>query len=314
MGRIYRRAMQVVAYKGEPLESDGDFERLAKANPELTGREVQTLLQRQRNASILKGREAVIIRDMRVQFNVEKNIGSEPNKCDITVTNLARTTSTFLTTKPLRVQLAAGHDNVARYLFVGDLRDGRIVEQNTEVDAQLQLGDGDRAFRFGHVNRSYKRGTSVLTALRDAASGMGVQLPRNVERDAQLRKQFSSGVSLYGNAGDELTRLLAPYGYKWSIQNGSLQILADNEAREDRAWLIDDHAGLIGSPEWSTPTKTGETPKLTVHCALFPELTPGGKVQVASERVNGIFRIEKVTHAGDTDGEEWSTAIEVKKV
>lgn len=314
MARLYRRAMQILAYRGAPLESDGDFERLAKANPELTGREVTQMLQRQRNAAIAKEREAIIIREMRVQFTVEKTLGSEPNKCDISITNLARSTQKFLTTKPLRVHLAAGYDNVARYLFVGDLRDGRPKVDNTEVLTELQVGDGDRAFRYGHVNRSYRRGTSVLHALRDVASGMGLQLPRNVEASPELQQQFSSGVSLYGNAGDELTRLIAPYGYRWSMQNGVLQILKDDETRGDTAWRIDQSAGLVGSPEWSTPSKSGETPKLTVVCALFPELAPGGRVEVASKRVNGIFRIERVTHAGDTDGDEWTTTIEAKAV
>lgn len=307
--------MQLIAYKGAPLESVDDFEKLAKANPQLIGREVQELLQRQQQAAILKSREAVVIRNMRVQFSVEKSINSEPNKCDITVTNLARTTQSFLTTKPLRVHLAAGYDGLARYLFVGDLRDGRVVaDGNVDINTELQIGDGDRAFRYGHVNRSYKRGTSVFVALRDAAGSMGLQLPRNVTASSLLREQFSSGVSLYGNAGDELSRLLAPYGYRWSIQSGSLQILRDDETREEFHWTIDDSKGLVGSPEWSTPSKTSETPKLTVVCALFPELTPGGRVQVASKRVNGMFRIEKVTHAGDTDGSEWTTTIEAKAV
>lgn len=257
---------------------------------------------------------AIVIRDMRVQFTIEKSAGSEPNKADIVISNLRSDTSEQLCRKPLVVQISAGYDKVARHLFTGDLRDGRPIKEGTEINTQLQLGDGDRAYRFARVNRSYKEGTTVITALKDAAKSMGLRIPASLELSRELREQFQTGVSLYGSARDELTRLLAPYGYRWSMQNGQLRITRDDDVRQGEAWLIQegDKGGMIDSPKLTAPSKAGESPKLTVSALLFPEITPGGWVKVVSQKVNGIFRVEKVTHTGDTHGPEWTTTVEAK--
>jgi hypothetical protein len=255
---------------------------------------------------------AIRIRDMRVQFAVTKTSGSEPNKADVTISNLRSDTSDQLCRKPLAVQISAGYDGTARHLFTGDLRYGRPVKNGTEIDTELQLGDGDRAFRYARVNRSYRQGTSAITALRDAAGSMGLRLPSAVENAPELREQYQSGLSLYGSARDEFTRLLAPYGYRWSIQNGSLRVTRDDDVLQGAAWLIREGDGMIDSPVITTPSSPGEAPKLNVSNLLYPEITPGGWVKVESRKVNGIFRVEKVVHTGDTHGSDWTTAIEAK--
>ncbi len=285
MGRLFGRAFQVMAYRAEIEDYFGEPQP-----------------------------NATIIRDLRVQFSVEKSNGSDPNKADVIITNLAKGTRAAIVRKPIKIQISAGYDGQARHIFTGDLRHGYSAMSGPDWETRLQLADGDRAFRYARINRSYKPGTSVLTALRDAAGGMGLSLPSNVEASTELREQFSAGISLYGAARDELSRLLAPYGYRWSVQNGQLQILRDDETREDRAWPITADKDMHGSPEWTTPTKAGEAPKLKVRCALYPELTPGGTTEIVSSAVNGIFRIEKVTHTGDTHGDEWATEIQAKAV
>lgn len=258
--------------------------------------------------------DSITIRDMRMQFSIVKSTGSDPNTADVVITNLSERTRADLCRKPMRIDLAAGHDGAAHHLFTGDLRYGLSEYRGTEWETKLQLGDGDRAYRLARVNRSYKSGTSVLTALRDVATSMGLVLPRNVEVSRDLRAQFSAGVVLSGNARDELTRLLAPYDYHWSSQNNQLQILRNNEVREDTAHVISEDTGMIDVPQWSTPTKAGKSPKLQIRSLLYPALIPGGKIHVTSRVANGLFRVEKLTHTGDTEGEDWTTEIEAKSL
>lgn len=251
---------------------------------------------------------------LRIQFQIEKTLDKEPNTCELVITNLAAGTRVDLCKKPLIVRVDAGYeeDGGARHLFAGDLRYGWSKQDGTEWLTTLQLADGSRAFQHARVSRSYKAGTSVLTAVRDAARTMGVLLPKNIEISTELGRSFAAGVQLHGHTRDELTRLLAPFGYSWSIQSGRLVILKDNEVDTTRALVISKDTGMIGSPEFGAPEKDGKSPTLTIRTLLYPQVSPGVMLSVQSDSINGIFRAERVVHSGDSHGEDWYTEIEAK--
>lgn len=251
---------------------------------------------------------------LRIQFQIEKTLDKEPNTCELVITNLAAGTRVDLCKKPLIVRIDAGYeeDGGARHLFAGDLRYGWSKQEGTEWLTTLQLADGSRAFQHARVSRSYKAGTSVLTAVRDAARTMGVLLPRNIEVSTELGRSFAAGVQLHGNTREELTRLLAPFGYSWSIQSGRLVILKDDEVDTTRALVISTDTGMLGSPEFGAPEKDSKPPTLTIRTLLYPQVTPGGMLSVQSDSINGIFRAERVVHTGDSHGDDWYTEIEAK--
>jgi hypothetical protein len=292
-GRLFKRTGKILAYRsvaGTPggfiASNPGFFDKLPNATE---------------------------ITDLRFQFEVEKTIDAEPNTCKLTITNCQETTRVDLETKPLTVQILAGYDGDPRYLFTGDLRYGWSELDGTEWLTHLQIADGDRAFRYAQIARTYRKGASVITALQDCAQTLGLKLDTYAIASAELQKQFASGRTLQGATRDELSRLLAPYGYRWSIQNGQLQILKDGDTRQNEAILVNESTGMIESPQFATPEKAGKSPTLHVKMLLYPELTPGGTIKVESRSINGIFRIERVTHTGGTfDDDDWMSEIEAK--
>lgn len=293
-GRRFKRVWKVTAFRAKPgtpggfVNSHTDF-----FEPQPNGIEITKL---------------------RVQFSIEKSLDKEPNTCELTLTNLAEGTRADVCRKPLIVRVEAGHeeDEGLRLLFQGDLRYGFSKQENTDWSTVLQLADGSRAYQHARVSRSYRSGTSALTAVRDAARSMGVVLPRNVEADPALSRGFAAGVQLHGPAREELTRLLAPFGYSWSIQGGRLVVLKDDEVDAGRAVVISQETGLLGSPEFGAPEKDGKPPTLKVRTLLYPQINPGQTLDVRSRGIDGIFRAERVTHVGDSHGDDWFTEIEAK--
>lgn len=301
MSRLYNRIARVTAYRANPGTPGGFID----SNP--------TFFDTLPNATIITG--------LRIQARIEKSIDRAPNTLKVTVTNDAEPTRVDLTTRPLTVTIDAGYDGNLRHIFTGDMRRGWSELKETDWLTHMHLADGDRAYRFARVNRSYTRGTPVLTALREAARTMGLTLPANVQVSSALQEQFANGRVVDGPARDELTALLAPYGYSWSIQNGKLQILRDEEVRADQAFVISEATGMIGSPEFSVPDQPKKAPtrsgsrvkiqKLKIKCLLFPELVPGGKIRVESRAIDGMFKIMRVNHDLDTGyGGNWFTEIE----
>lgn len=256
--------------------------------------------------------QGIEIEKLRVEFTVEKHLDSEPNTATLVITNCSESTRNFLEKKPLIVRIDAGYDGLARHLFTGDLRHGESVKEGTDWRTTLQLADGDRAYKRARVSRSYGTGTSVYTAVSECARAMGLDTPPGLIVSPDLQIQFATGVVLSGPAQQELTKLLAPYGYQWSIQDGKMVVLKDAETRPDVALVVSQDTGLLGSPAFATPTNDGKPPTLMFRTLLYPQLTPGGKVSISSRKINGVFKLVKVTHSGDTHGGDYVSEVEAR--
>lgn len=264
------------------------------------------------NFAVTRTANSTEITDLRVQFKIHHSLTKHPNSCDVIITNLADKTRVDLETKPLLVMLNAGYGDNLKLMYTGDLRFGMTKQEGANWETLLQLGDGDCMHRWARVNKSYTSGTSIKTVIRDAARSMGFQLPKNLEDDPELNQSFSNGTTSHGPTRDELTRLLSPFGYHWSIQKGVLKVLKDGEVSTSSAIPIDEENGMIGTPEFGSPPRSGKPPHMTVKMLLYPELTPGSLVKLTSKVKSGLFRLEVVKHNGDTHGTNWETSVEIK--
>lgn len=261
---------------------------------------------------------AIEITDLRVQFEIKKNLGKEPNTCEITVSNMSDDTRKALARLPLYAIVRAGHDGVARLLFAGNVVQAPAKHDKTEWESKFSVSDGGRAFAHARMNRSYRPPISVSQVLSDAAASMGLKLPPEIERSADLKSALATGLSCHGPTRDTLTRILAQYGYGWSVQNGALQIVSDNQSTRNAAIVLNSLAGqevggVINTPELSLPKKPGSPAELTLDCLLYPEIVPACEIDLTSESVSGRFRVTDVNHAGDTRGPDYKTSIKATR-
>jgi len=255
---------------------------------------------------------AIEITGMRVRFSIEKSVTSTPNKAEVIIDNLAERTRALCTKKPLTIRLDAGYQKELRTLFLGDVRRGYSRLAKPQWETVFQLGDGDRAQRLARINRTYGPGTTVLKAVQDITRSMGLSLSAtDVNRLGGLQVQFNGGYAAQGASRNELTRILAPFGVLWSIQDGKLQLLRDGDVGPGEAVVVSQDTGLIGTPEYTNPTRGGKSPELKFKMLLYPQLRPGNLVQVTSRAIAGqFFRIQKVIHKGDTWGTDWFSEVE----
>ncbi len=252
---------------------------------------------------------AVEITESRIQADIQKGSGKEPNTCNLTITNLSEQTRADVEVGNMTVIVQAGHNGVYRHIFTGDRRFAFSTLKKTEWETKIQVGDGARAYAHARMNRSYKPPIQVRKVLQDAARSMNLDLPPEIEQSLELRQALVNGISLHGPTRDILTSLLAPYGYNWSVQNGQLQILRDDQFRTDEALLVSAETGLIGSPAREPPDKTGKKKDVTFDHIAYPEIVPGIRIKLESIAIQGLFKIREVAHTLDTHGEAWKSAV-----
>jgi hypothetical protein len=254
----------------------------------------------------------VKISDLRVTFRVEKTLDAEPNSADVTVYNLNERSRGELQERPLKVGLYAGHNNSPKKLFTGDVFWSTSKRNAPEWVTELQAGDGQRAIRQSRVAKSYRAGLKVREAMREILDSMGFGAPANTLLMPELNSVFANGLVIEGQSHAELTKLLNKAGLRWSIQDDQIQILRSNGAAVEPALPISQVTGMIGSPEFNAPPKEGDPATITIRSILYPELVPGRLVLVDSLTAKGQFRVDRVTHTGDTHGDDWETEVQCR--
>jgi len=273
-------------------------------------REVEITLSRSTGFFEQDPSNQIIISDMRVQFNVTKNLRDEPNTCELTITNLASETRAALQVLPLHVRIAAGYDGETQELFAGDMFWAGSSREGVDWLTKIQVGDGTRARANARISRTFKSGADPRQVIGDVAKSMGLKIPRSLAEGTDFLHSLSSGVTVDGPSHEQMTKLLAPKGYGWSVQGGKLQVLKDGETLGGEAIVINKDAGMVGSPDFGAPSDDKQPPVLTVKTLLKPELRCGGRIALESRAINGLFRVNKLTHAGDTAGSAWHSTIE----
>ncbi len=258
---------------------------------------------------------AVVIKSMRVVFSIEKRIDSQPNECSISIYNLSQQARAAFQAKPLHVTLDVGYDGNLSRLFTGDLRWGQTDRMSPETITKLIIADGERAINYARVKRTYPANVTRRTVLTEAATAMGLRVPTNFADAKELLDQFSAGLTLNGSAAAAMTKVLAPKGLGWSVQDGELQILRTSDTRADAPITINRNAGMIESPQLAPPAKSGSKPRLTVKCLLNSQIKPGGRIHVISSQLDSLFKVQRVQHDGDTHApNNWLSTIEATPV
>ena len=256
---------------------------------------------------------AIVITDLRVTFEIERTGSKHPDTCKATITNASEDTRAVFHRKPVLVRLEAGYDDDIRTLFTGDLLFSASKLDKTDWVTTFQIADGLRSFREGRVAQSFKEGATVLDALKAAAKALQFSIPSNILNDATMQSQFAAGLTLHGPAEKQLTNLLTPYGYNWSIQNNRLVILKQSDTQPGDAIVVDENTGLIGSPETGAPTKDQKIPVTTIKMLLNDRVLPGTKIQLTSRDHNKVLmKVVKLTMTGDTHGGDFQSTVEAK--
>lgn len=254
---------------------------------------------------------STLIEGLRVQLKVKKTSDKTPNTGHVTIYNLAEQSRAALKNKGTRLIIEAGYSGTIAQIFSGDSNTVNSTHEGPNWLTKVECVDGEKAYRYKPVAESFKAGTSVAAVFERIAlkTGLDVQAATALVRQ-QISEQFTGGYSAIGQASAEIDKLLKGRGLEWSVQDGRLQVLVTGGTTQDQAVLLRDDTGLIGSPEYGTPTSEKKPQVLKARSLMQPSLMPGRKVRIEAANITGNFRALTVEHHGDTHSGDWFSDIE----
>jgi hypothetical protein len=293
-----------------------------------------------RVASLVIGKpsgKAIEIRDLRFAFSIEKGTGENPNKCTCEVYNLNPDSRALVETVNNVLILKAGYaqDVGEITIFTGTVTRSITKRMGADWVTSLEMSDGGLEYRDKKTTFSYAPGITGQAVLANIAATFG--LPVRPLPSAIASKTYPEGFAFVGRSREAMSKACEYLGLEWSIQNREVQILKKGKAVEQQAFVLSPETGMIDSPESEVKTMTdkaaakkGVTTKqkgvresfgtndagdknnklevqgYKVKTLLQPALQPGGYVRVDSKSIKSqFFRVESLTHEGDTHGQAW---------
>lgn len=275
-------------------------------------------------------KNAIVIEPpIRISFDIQKDIKSEPNENLIKIYNLAPQTRQAVEKQDLRCVLYAGYteENNTTLLASGDIATAYSYRDGADWVTELFALDGLVEIRDTAVSLGYASGVNSTLILNDIATKMGLKL---VASNTLSERKWANGFSFYGAARKALDKIVAGTGLEWSVQNGELQVVNKGKPTKRQGVVLAVDSGLIGSPERTREAARGKSAdsedqkqanrKRTslsnqaqdgwnVKSLIVPQINPADKVKLESVSISGWFRAETVKHTGDSHSGDWITEM-----
>lgn len=266
---------------------------------------------------------------LRITFETTQKDASTPNVARIGIFNLkdSSTQPAFYVGKT--VTLSAGYVGSSIYvLFKGQILQARNLRADvTDKVLAILATDGSEPRNYAVVNKTLSAGHTHYDramACFEPMKALGITLGY-IDKDALSKVKFPRGAALFGSAKDWLRQTSAATRTSWSIQNGKLQILANDKALPGGEIVLNSRTGLVGLPVQTiqgiegaallngqiVPGRVVRIDQKSIQQAEFdPSITGApnnAQLQQFGLSTDGRYKIFYVGHLGDTRGEPFFT-------
>jgi len=264
------------------------------------------------------------INGLKINFNVEKSLVGYPNKANIKIYNLKKSSRNALEEEGTSIELYAGYEDTETVLlFKGDIINAIHIKQSTEWITEVYALDGYNALKDSVINKGFPAGTSVSTVydeLVNKLEGVSKGITQGLAECISGKRSFLRSIQLSGSIKEFLEFIKEDCGVEYSINDGVMETTQYKIPLTDEpTFIINQNSGMIGSPE---KNEQG----ITVRNHLLPNLKLGRRIEIKSIstklnignaffrkvseiRDTGVYMIIKLVHVGDTRDNQWETII-----
>jgi len=282
-----------------------------------------------------KGGSGLKVTNLRIQFEIVKTVDHTPNKALIKIFNLNPENEAKIKKEYTNIFLNAGYKDNIKLVFTGNIIHVFRYREGNDFITEIEAADGDNDYRNAFVNTVLASGTTNADVVDQVAKTFTSTSNNGVKQVTGAAR--TRGKVLVGNSRDALHKVANQSGANWSIQDGVLQIVKTDLLLPNEAIVVNALTGMLSSPEINEEgitvkflmnpnarangslkldnnsiklkgQKVGETQKgnqltgTTVDSSNMPATDKTTKLDT-----DGIYKILKLTHKGDTRSQTWQT-------
>lgn len=244
--------------------------------------------------------------DLRVSFDIQRTSRSKPNPAEIRIYGLSKETREAISERLTPVRLVAGYSGQAGQIFSGQLDSVQHGKDGPTIVTTIHASDGRAAWKSYADAKGWRAGTPWQAVIKELATSMGLAVPPAAL--ATITGAARGPYTVQGYAWREMDVLIAQLGLQWSIQDGSFQVVQADQATNESVVLLTPDSGLVGVPKFTDPkiSRVGRNrtkrrrSAVEIDALLQPEFTPGRQIRIESQTMTGDYRIDSVTHKGDS--------------
>lgn len=267
---------------------------------------------------------------LRAQFMVRQRDSQHPNWMYIRITNLSNDSMNYDYKENDLVELKAGYPGRSGTIFKGKVMQIRKGKEPNGVDKYFDVlaTSNNQAYGFAMVNKTLKAGWTNKDILEEALKPMkAFGIEEGHVADLGSKKGTKAKV-LFGHAREILRDLGFSTGTSWSIQDEKFQMLKPDGYLPGDVVVLNSNTGMIGLPEQNLKG-------IVAKSLLNPDFHYGGRVKIDESSIqkslysaatlsggaglqksitptiapDGIYRILRVDHDGDSEGQDWYSTL-----
>lgn len=192
--------------------------------------------------------------------------------------------------------------------FIGGSSSMTVTDDGTDRILMIRAEDGGQLLGAGRLKKSYKGGTSTVDILADLIAAVGLSVDKSRLEQAMASALIARGISVgklvqlgpynasTAPAAAQITTVMDSLQLRWSVQDGEFLLLDTNTVLAGYPPLVlsEEAGSLFGNPERL------EAQQMRAQTWAAAEARPGREVLLEAEDLSTQYRIDRVTHAGDT--------------
>lgn len=269
------------------------------------------------NLTIANESTALVITELRITFEVTKDLIGYPNLIKIDIYGLSDASRNKLENEFDRLALNVGYEGNLKLIFQGSTKNVTHNKLGEDTITTIYAGDGQRDYDNAYSSFTLGEGATIEDIINQIATSFENVRVGAIDTVSAIKDKLL-GITVTSQSKDALDNLAEENNFDWSIQDGQLTII-DKDRFENIEYKITSATGMLGSP---AVTEIGAD----VIFLLNPEVQPGRLLTIEAltstlnlanipirniKRTNatGRYKILKLVHNGDTHTDQWQTTV-----